>query len=130
MSEYILQLLFNYSLWNFSTQFPSSLEKHQKSCTKSNPMSRSTKDKNFLARASTEKSFENTSVTSSKNKNVVHEKDENADNIEPRSSHPTYVSMKKISNADQSLIQRKLSHRQTSQFVFLSGIFLVHPLMI
>merc|ERR1719244_2491918 len=39
---------------------PSSLEKHKKSCTKSNPMSRSTKEKNFSARASLEKSFENT----------------------------------------------------------------------
>ena len=43
-------------------------------------------------------------MTSSKNKYVVHEKDENADNTEPRvdlpkSNQPTYVSIRKSSNA-------------------------------
>jgi hypothetical protein len=47
-----------------------------------------------------EKSFANTFVTSSMNKYIVHEYDENAKNIEPRvnlpkSSLPTYVSIRK-----------------------------------
>ena len=99
-------------------------EKHQKSCTKSNPMSRSTKDKNFSARTSIEKSFENTFVTSSKNKYVVHEKDENADNTEPRvdlpkSNQPTYVSIRKSSNAE-AVTDPKEAVSKTNKPIYVS----------
>ena len=73
-------------------------------------MSRSTKDKNFSARTS----FENTFVTSSKNKYVVQEKDEgskNADMMEPKedlpkSNQPTYVSIRKSSNVEEVAEQK------------------------
>ena len=88
--------------YNYRTFVPTSLEKHQKSCTKANPSGRSTKEKNFTARAS----IENTLATSNKKKYLVMEDDEGSKSIErpktalSKSSQPIYVSIKRSSKAD------------------------------
>ena len=63
-------------------------------------------------------------MTSSKDKYVVHEKDENADNTEPRvdlpkSNQPTYVSIRKSSNAE-AVTDPKEAVSKTNKPIYVS----------
>ena len=118
-------------IFHSRTFVPISLEKHQKSCTKATPMNRSTKEKNFSARASIEKDETDKKkeigknndktplikVASNKEKYVVkdkytvkgkHEadkKDEDGKNNDkthlPKSNQPIYLSIRRSSKVKE-----------------------------
>ena len=82
-------------------------------------MSRSTKEKNYSARTSIEKSFENTFLTPKKNKYIVQEKSTNAspkpdlpksketneEEAAPKASKPIYVSIRRSSKVKEELLK-------------------------
>ena len=76
-------------------------------------MTRSTKEKNFSARASLEKSFENTFLTPKKNKYIVQEKNKTADL--PKSTQPTYVSVRSNTNDEKKNSKEKEYNTKPTQ---------------
>ena len=85
-------------------------------------MSRSTKDKNYSARTSIEKSFENTFLTPKKNKYIVQEKSSNATPKPdlPKSNQPTYVSIRRSSNAGLTVTDKEEAAPKVSKPIYVS----------
>ena len=85
-------------------------------------MSRSTKDKNFSARTSMEKSFENTFLTPKKNKYIVPEKSSNATAKPdlPKSNQPTYVFIRRSSNAGLKVTDKEEAAPKASKPIYVS----------